>query len=73
MDAATLLLLMKIIPIPIILFGIFTYPKWSRKEWYKRLEINSKHPDWTPNCCINFLEKDPQWFINNGYGKYVQQ
>ena len=55
MNTETLLLLMKIVSISIIIFGIFTYPKWSRKEWYKRCEINSKHPDWTPNCCINFL------------------
>lgn len=45
---------------------------WSYKIWYERCIINSKHPDWCPNCRINFLKKDPQWFIDNGYEKYVR-
>lgn len=60
-----------IVSILIIIFGVFTYPKWSITECYKKSEINAKHPDWTPNCGIDFLKKDPQWFIDNGYEKYV--
>lgn len=56
----------------IIIFAIFTYDKWSYKAWHERCIINSKHPKWTKNCRINFLEIDPQWFIDNGYGKYVK-
>ncbi len=61
-----------ILAILIIAFGILTYDKWSYKSFYKRIEINSKHPDWKPYCGVNFLKKDPQWFIDNGYGKYVK-
>lgn len=60
-----------LIPITIILIGVATYPKWSYKEFGKRCEVNSKHPDWKPYCGINFIKKDPQWFLDNGYGKYV--
>lgn len=59
--------------IAIIIFGFYVinYKKMSYKEWYKRCEINAKHPDWYPNCRIDFLRKDPQWFIDNGYGEYT--
>ena len=60
-----------IIAIAIIIFGVVNYDKMSYKKWYERCEINSKHPQWKPYCGINFLEKDPQWFIDNGYEKYV--
>jgi len=62
-----------IVSLCIIGFGAFMYPRWSYKEWYKRCEINSKHPDWRPHCNINFFKKDPQWFIDNGYEKYVSK
>ncbi|MBR2031251.1 MAG: hypothetical protein IKA04_03460 [Alistipes sp.] len=61
-----------VIAIAIIVVAVFTYDKWSYKALYKRQEVNSKHPDWKPYCGINFLEKDPQWFIENGYEKYVK-
>ena len=73
MNLEMLLFIIKILSVIIIIFGICTYPKWSRKEWYKRCEINSKHPDWKPHCNINFIEKDTQWFIDNGYEKYVDK
>ena len=57
----------------IIIIGIFTYPKWSISKCAKLGEINSKHPDWYPNCGIDFLDKDPQWFVVHGYGKYVKK
>ena len=60
-----------IMAIAIIIFGVINYDKISYKKWYERCEINSKHPDWKPYCGINFLKKDPQWFIDNGYEKYV--
>ena len=60
-----------VIALLIITAGIFTYDKWSYTHFYKRCEINSKHPEWYPKCGINFLEKDPQWFIENGYEEYV--
>ena len=59
----------------VVLFLIFlvaTYDKWSMNAYYKRCEINAKHPDWYPRCGINFFEKDPQWFIDNGYEEYVR-
>lgn len=56
----------------LICVSIITYDKWSYKRFYERCEINSKHPDWTPNCYIDFFKEDPQWFIDNGYGKYVK-
>ena len=62
-----------IIAIAIIIFGAINYDKISYKKWYERCEINSKHPDWKPYCSVNFLEKDPQWFIDNGYEKYVSK
>lgn len=62
-----------IIAIAIIIFGVVNYDKMSYKQFYKRCEINSKHPDWYPKCGINFLEKDPQWFIDNGYKKYIDR
>lgn len=61
-----------IIAIIIIIFGVINYDQISYKKWYERCEINSKHPDWHFNCRINFLEEDPQWFIDNGYGEYVK-
>ena len=60
-----------IIAIVVIVFGVANHDKISYKKWNERCEINSKHPDWHPKCGINFLEKDPQWFIDNGYEKYV--
>jgi hypothetical protein len=39
----------------------------------ERAEVNSKHPDWYFRCGINFLEKDPQWFIENGYKQFVKK
>lgn len=60
-----------IIAIAVIVFGVVNYDKISYKKYNERCEINSKHPDWKPYCGINFLEKDPRWFINNGYGSYV--
>lgn len=60
------------IAIGIILIAVVFYPKWSYKQYYLRSEINAKHPDWRPYCGINFLEKDPQWFIDNGYKGYIK-
>ena len=54
-----------IIAMIIILFGVFNYDKISYKKFYERCKINSKHPNWTPFCGTNFIEKDPQWFIDN--------
>ena len=65
----TILLIVALI---IIGFGIAYYDKISYKKFYERCEVNSKHPDWTPNCRVNFLEKDLQWFIEHGYEKYVK-
>ena len=65
------MIVVKIIFLLVIGFAIINYPKWSYNEFYKRSEINEKHPDWKPYCGINFLEEDPQWFRNNGYGKWV--
>ena len=62
-----------IIAIAIIIFGVINYDKISYKKWYERCEINSKHPNWKSYCGVNFLEKDPQWFIDNGYGKYIDR
>ncbi len=56
-----------------IVIGVFTYDKWSYNQWYERCKINAKHPNWTTFCGINFLKKDPKWFIENGYGKWVQR
>jgi hypothetical protein len=61
-----------IIAVAVIIFGVANYDKMSYKKWYERCEVNSKHPGWTPKCGIDFLEKDPQWFIDNGYGNYVR-
>jgi len=61
-----------IIAISIVIFGIVNHYKISYEEYYKRCEINARHPDWEPFCTINFLEKDPQWFVDNGYGDYVK-
>lgn len=61
-----------IIAVAIITFAVFNYDKFSYKKWYERCEVNSKHPDWTPNCGVNFLKKDPQWFKDNGYSEYVK-
>lgn len=61
-----------IISVIVVVISIFTYEKWSYKAWEKRCEINAKHPDWEPFCHRNFFEEDPQWFIDNGYGKYVK-
>lgn len=59
--------MIKIIALCVILLGIMTYPKWSYKEYYKRCEINSKHPLWKPFCGTNFIQRDKKWFIDNGY------
>lgn len=62
--------------IPCLLFIGFMawhYPKWSYKCFDKRSEINSKHPDWYPKCGINFIEKDPDWFVLNGYGEELKK
>lgn len=61
-----------IISVIVVVISIFTYEKWSYKAWEKRCEINAKHPDYEPFCYRNFFEEDPQWFIDNGYGKYVK-
>lgn len=60
-----------VIAIIIVIFGVVNYDKVSYKKWYERCLINSKHPDWKPFCGINFFKEDPQWFINNGYGDYI--
>ena len=44
----------------------------SYKSMYERQKVNSMHPDWKPYCGINYLERDPQWFIDNGYEKWVR-
>ena len=62
-----------IVAVAIIIFSTLNYDKWSCKKWYERCEVNSRHPDWYPKCGINFLEKDPQWFIDNGYENYVKK
>ncbi len=56
------------IAVVILTFGMFTYPKWSYKQYERRCKLNSLHPDWKPKCGINYLEKDKNWFIQNGYG-----
>ena len=58
--------------ITIVVISILTYEKWSYKTWEKRCQINAKHPNWDPFCGSNFFDEDPQWFIDNGYGKYVK-
>lgn len=63
---------LKIVALLVILVAVSTYPKWSYKKFDERSEVNSKHPDRRPYCGINFLKKDPQWFINHGYGEYVK-
>ncbi len=55
----------------VVIFAVSNYNKISYSKWYKRCEVNSKHPDWTPKCGIDFIKKDPHWFIDNGYGEYV--
>ena len=60
-----------VVAIIVIAFGVANYNKISYKRFNKRCEINSQHPDWFPFCGIDFLEKDPQWFIDNGYVDYV--
>ena len=55
-----------------IIFAVVNYEKMSWKKWAERCEINSKHPDWYPSCGINFFKKYPQWFIDNGYERYVK-
>lgn len=61
-----------IIAVIMIIFAIVNYDKISYKKWYERSLINAKHPDWEPYCGINFFEKDPQWFIDNGYESYIE-
>lgn len=61
-----------LLSVVIILFLTLTYDKWSYTAFYERCDVNSKHPNWYPKCGINFLEKDPQWFIDNGYSEYVK-
>lgn len=60
-----------IIAFIVVIFAVFNYNKISYSMWYERCYVNSKHPDWTPNCGIDFMKKDPQWFIDNGYGVYL--
>ena len=55
----------------IILYTV-NYDNMSYKRYYERQVINSKHPDWKPYCGINYLERDPQWFIENGYKDWVK-
>lgn len=62
-----------IITFSIVIISIITYEKWSYKAWEKRCKINAKHPNWTPYCGRNFFKEDPQWFIDNGYAKYVRK
>ena len=57
--------------IVVIVISATIYDIVSYKKFYKRCEINARHPDWRPYCGINFLEKDPKWFIDNGYSEYV--
>lgn len=54
-----------------LVFFVVNYSKISYKKWTERCEVNSKHPDWKPYCGIDYLEKDPKWFIDNGYGDYI--
>lgn len=60
-----------IIAVCVIIFGIIKHDDMSYKKYYERSVVNSQHPDWHPYCGINFLEEDPQWFIDNGYGEWV--
>lgn len=60
-----------ILALLVVIFAVSTYNKFSYSIWSKRCYINSKHPDWTPYCGIDFIKKDPQWFIDNGYGDYI--
>ena len=69
----SMLFWIKLICLLVILVAVMTYSKWSYKEFDKRSKINSKHPNWTPYCGINFLKEDPEWFINHGYGDYVKE
>lgn len=62
-----------IIAVCVIIFGIIKHDDVSYKKYYERSVVNSQHPDWYPKCGINFLEKDPKWFIDNGYGKWVDK
>ena len=62
-------ILLLIIAIALIIFCVKKYNEGV--PWYEICEVNSKHPDWHPYCGINFLKKDPQWFIDNGYSEYV--
>lgn len=68
-----MLFFVKIVALLVILVAIYNYPKWSYKKFYERSEINAKHPKWKPNCGVNFMKEDPQWFIDNGYGDYVKE
>lgn len=65
--------LLFIISLAIITIGVVFHDKMSYKKMYQRQVINSKHPNWTPYCGVNFLEKDPQWFMDNGYGEYIRR
>jgi len=60
-----------ILALLVVIFALFNYNKISYSKWYERCVINSKHPDWSPKCGIDFIKKDPQWFIDNGYEEYV--
>ena len=53
-----IILLVFIISIGILILSVFTYDKWSYKQFYNRCIENSKHPNWTPFCGKNFLDKD---------------
>lgn len=61
-----------ILAVGIIIGAAFNYKKWSYKEWYKRCEINAKHPDWTPKCNRDFMKEDPDWFVKNGYKEALE-
>ena len=60
-----------IIAFIVVIFAVFNYNKISYSKWYERCVINSQHLDWTPDCGIDFIKKDPQWFIDNGYSEYI--
>lgn len=62
-----------IIAIAVIIFAVIMHDSISYEKYYKRCEISAKHPDWEPYCGIDFIDKDPQWFIDNGYSEYVNK
>ena len=62
-----------ILALAVIVFAIFNHDKMSYKKWYKRGEINAKHPDWKKDCKVDFMKKNPEWFVKNGYGEYLEE